>query len=477
MSASRCLLAVCLVLVSCFPAFGDDDPAASDTWRSIIRGVEESIGGQQRYLDASQRELPALYQDLSQGLSKAEERLNQVLLLKGVAGETPWAYRTIYHQLVSVQDYVEMKKRPLEQRKATLLQSRQDYEYLSGIERKSREHDPDSPTAAALSGPVDDLHRLKQEVLGVKGEINESLAPSDALLERINHSRNATLHHYYGVLAGYYFTPSVALWSFEGLQRLRGDLFEWVVGAPRFWLPLLEWVHWGEFFSWTAFVFAGLFVPIWLVVRWVARRRQPALDSGGLLLGFAWLALSAAILEALDRSFFTTNQLTMMAIPVLATLGALRLTHVLLHSPVPIPTPAPAPEDETEEGEAEEEGGEAPEAPADETEAPAAEVVPAAGPAPAGRSPLFPLWALMSAGALLQVLNTPATVLQVVWPVCLALAAWRVRRRARSVEEGPEWYMLRLSFWVLLGLTAAAVLDMAAMALVLAQAWFMLLAT
>ncbi|MFW5837537.1 MAG: mechanosensitive ion channel family protein, partial [Desulfovibrionaceae bacterium] len=164
----------------------------------------------------------------------------------------------------------------------------------------------------------------------------------------------------------------------------------------------------------------------------------------------------------------------------LATMGVLRLTHVLLHSPAPVPVQEQSEsgeDDEEEEGAASEEGGgEGGEAQAVEAGAPAGKAAPAAGPVPAGRSPLFPLWTLMAVGALWQVLNTPATVLQVVWPVCLALAAWWIRRRVRSVEDGPERSMLRLSFWVLVVLTAAAVLDMAAMALVLSQAWFMLLA-
>jgi small-conductance mechanosensitive channel len=471
----RGLAWVLLLLALAAPAAAED-VGSEKMWGSIIDGVEQSIQNQRQTLDKFYDELEALEKNLNYGLAKADNRLSQILLLRSVAGDTPWAYRTLSNQFLALHAYVELHKRPLEERKSTLLQARNDYRDLSEIEAKSRSRYPRSSTTLALAQPVRELHQLKQEVLKAKENINKALAPSDSLLQQIKAARNATLDTYYSSLESYYMKPSAVLWSFEGLFRLRKDLLDWGSNTPRFWAPLIIWVHWGEFFGYLLLYWALSFFSCWLLLRWAARRASFG-NPRPLRFGLAMLTLAGAILAALCDSLFTMNQLTMLAIPVFATLGLQQMCRELLH---PAPVAAQRAPDESRDG-GEENLGDPEMEDISVEKSTGAEAESSPPPSAVGLvrrtslGSLFPLWLLMVGGVLLQAANTPAMLLQFVWLIFLIATGVWVFRHTRRVVDPVEKFLLRASLWFMGAMAGMTVFGFAALALVLFQAWFMLL--
>lgn len=489
----RIRLGLALALVLLLSLLAASANAEEKIWGSLIEGVEQSIQNQQQALEAFYGDIEEAEAELHRGLAEADDRLSQILLLRSVAGDTPWAYRTLFNQFWALQVYVELQKKPLEQRKRSLMQVRNDYESLSEIEAKSKDRDPRSRTTRALAKPVRELHKLKQEVSAAKESINAALAPSDNLLQQIAAARAATLEAYYDSLTSYYLEPSAPLWSFEGLFRLQQDLADWALNTPRFWAPLIVWIHWWAFLGALVLYWALFFSSGWLLLRRLSARKGSRWSPRPLSFGLAMATLSLANLAALCNALFTPNQLTMLSIPVFATLGVQQLCRKLLHpdrfweegalaAACANGSAALAPEDEDAGGTSEAD----PEALASVEAQSAAED--AAGRstatgAPVGEvrqtslGPLFPLWLLTAAGVFLQVLNAPASVLQLVWLAALVAGGLWVRRRARSVDDPVEKSMLRVSQWLMAGLAVGAVFGFAALALALFQAWFMLLLT
>ena len=70
--------------------------------RSIADGLQKSLAVKTGEIAAIQRNIPQLKTDFSEGLARISRHLDQVLLLRGVAGETPWASRTLLMQLTEL---------------------------------------------------------------------------------------------------------------------------------------------------------------------------------------------------------------------------------------------------------------------------------------------------------------------------------------------------------------------------------------
>lgn len=62
-------------------------------WRSIADGLGRNIALRRQELDHIRKQLPPAKAALAAVLTRMGSRLDQVTLLRGVAGETPWASR------------------------------------------------------------------------------------------------------------------------------------------------------------------------------------------------------------------------------------------------------------------------------------------------------------------------------------------------------------------------------------------------
>jgi hypothetical protein len=106
------------------------------TWRTILHGIEKDLDLRIRQSEALRRMLPDMKNALGDALAKADNRLDQLVLLRGVAGETPWAFRSILIQLRELERFVKLKRVPLDDRQARLAQAKKDYASIRAIRKK-----------------------------------------------------------------------------------------------------------------------------------------------------------------------------------------------------------------------------------------------------------------------------------------------------------------------------------------------------
>ncbi|WP_246287677.1 mechanosensitive ion channel domain-containing protein [Desulfolutivibrio sulfoxidireducens] len=247
-----------------------DHDAEAKTWRTIVSGIEKDLDLRIRQTETLRRMLPDMKNDLGDALAKADNRLDQLILLRGVAGETPWAFRSILIQLRELERYVELKRSPLDDRQARLAQAKQDYASIRAIRKKGLTLDYAAGTSDTLDAPVARFRAFKKDLDEIKAEVDAALSQATVLQADIASARQDMAAGFVDSLKRYYFAPSDNLLTMEGWQSLADDLTEWGESFPRFCGPLVTWVRWTPFFLY-AVSFFSLFV---LAAVLVASRRR-----------------------------------------------------------------------------------------------------------------------------------------------------------------------------------------------------------
>ncbi|MDQ7831477.1 MAG: mechanosensitive ion channel [Desulfovibrionaceae bacterium] len=230
------------------------------TWQSILAGLEKDLDLRIRQTETLRTILPAMKTELGDALAKADNRLDQLMLLRGVAGDTPWAYRSILIQLRELARYVELKRSPLDDRQAKLAQAKKDYSSIRAIRKKGLTMDYAVGTSDSLDAPLARFREFKKDLDEIKADVDEALAQADQLQTDIAQVHDTIQTGFVDALKQYYFSRSDPLLTMVGWQSLRDDMQEWAEAFPRFVGPLVGWVRWTSFFSYLVVFFAVLYL-------------------------------------------------------------------------------------------------------------------------------------------------------------------------------------------------------------------------
>ncbi len=244
--------------------------AEAKTWRTILSGIEKDLDLRIRQSEALRRILPDMKNALGDALAKADNRLDQLILLRGVAGETPWAFRSILIQLRELERFVELKRAPLDDRQGKLAQAKKDYASIRAIRKKGLTLDYAADTSDTLDAPVARFRVFKKDLDEIKAEVDAALSQADSLRNDIAAAHKDISADFVDSLKRYYFAPSANLLTVDGWQSLIDDLAEWRESFPRFFGPLVTWVRWEPFFLYAT----GFFCFFVLLGNVVIRRRK-----------------------------------------------------------------------------------------------------------------------------------------------------------------------------------------------------------
>ncbi|MFZ5812282.1 MAG: mechanosensitive ion channel domain-containing protein [Thermodesulfobacteriota bacterium] len=469
------------------------------TWRTILRGIEKDLDLRIRQSEALRRMLPDMKNALGDALAKADNRLDQLILLRGVAGETPWAFRSILIQLRELERFVELKRAPLDDRQARLAQAKKDYASIRAIRKKGLTLDYAADTSDTLDAPVARFRAFKKDLDEIKAEVDAALSQADTLQNDIAAAHEDISAGFVDSLKRYYFAPSANLLTVEGWQSLIDDLAEWRESFPRFCGPLVTWVRWKPFFLYAA----GFFCFFVLLGSVAIRRRRvtgrggdarpepssetvsdtigeggaaghpdasansplspgdadaepiastrehspgtatvaSAVRKGAGVPGLGWMVIfsGAAFYLANQLTLFTNNQFVALGWVTLAALGVM-----LVLSRHPSPGIGQSRD----------------------------------GMVPLSKRPLCVFFVLFALGAFLQAVNTPASLLNLVWTLACLAASVRLYR-LRSVSHGGRGLrdFAAVTGYGMAVMVPVCLAGFGPQALILTQAFFMLLLT
>jgi len=412
-------------------------PEENATWMTILDGVKRDMALRESQLGVIRDALPDFKKELNHGLAKADNRLDQILLLRGVAGRTPWAQRTILIQYRELIRYIELKKAPLKEKKDLLARTKREYSTIRTIRTQGAGEKYAEGTQESLQDTAVDFRDLKRDVSEVKDEVDKALLTADNLIAQVQKALDLDVDHYIEILTEYYFAPSGGLLTLRGWDMLTSDMAEWSNNCVRFWRPLLTWVEWGDFFLYLVayalvFLMAGR-----LFGRYLSKRGVVEIDGyKRYLTGWRFFSVALAVLLAARSTIFTNNMLVAMVWVSLMTLGLTRISTAFLS----------ARDGHDDEGRL-------------------------------ADSPLFTLWALFAAGEAIEVLNIPASGINCFWLAALCLAIWRLMiLRKRACIPG-ERSSIGWSVWLLTLFAVLTPFGWGAQTLIMSQAWYMLLLT
>jgi len=347
-------------------------------WRSIAEGLRQSIVIKRQELDRINKYLPTEKASLADDLAHVSSRLDQMLLLRGVAGQTPWASRTLLMQINELSHAVFLACEPLTDMQDALSRTKQEYATLRQIRAQNASREYADLINEELAGPGRDFKNLKHEVDTVKQDVDAALAQATALQADIERTRANEVARFIEVFTATYFASSGSLLRPAGLAGVMDDLQEWFDAAPRFWRPVIAWTGWGWFALVVGLAFAG-----GLGTLWVFARRWPVL-GGGALPGLVWLTAGLALGAGRYTVLYSANQFTSL----LWVLAICRGLTLLIRR----------------------------------------------GPA------LSVLFASFLAGAAMDVVNLPASAISALWPVVAGLAFWRLHA-AGAGRSSSAWVL------------------------------------
>ncbi len=436
------LMALCLPSQPC-PAQDSATPPetapagkAETTWKTMVEGIEHDIYLRDASVQRIEQAFPEMRDELFHGLAKAGNRLDQLTLLHGVSGSTPWAYRTIIIQLDSLKEYILLKMAPLLEDKAKINQIKDDYQAIRNIRLRQKTTNLEVMISPSIDGATSDYRTLKRDVKDIKVAIDETLQKADILLASIADDRNATSQIYYKVFENYYFKPAPSIFSRSGLRDMVEEAAQWADNMPRFWYPLIIWVQWDHFILY----FAGCALVLWALGAYALQYLRGRLQatSGHHIArrgGWVLISLGLGLAASLALTYFTSNQATILGWVDLVALGLIILTNSIVKG------------------------------------------VSGMAFSPPSRNPLILLYCLMLLGDLMHIFILPAACLNLVWLPALAFAFLRMRQIAGTNEIPLDRGLARASTPVLALFGLLALFSYSAASIILTQIWFMGLLT
>ncbi|MFW5488131.1 MAG: mechanosensitive ion channel family protein [Desulfovibrio sp.] len=406
------------------------------TWKTMVEGIEHDISLRDASVQRIEQAFPEMRDDLYYGLAKASNRLDQLTLLHGVSGSTPWAYRTILIQLDSLKRYVQLKMAPLWKAHNKINQIKDDYHAIRNIRLRQKSSNLDVLVSPSMANATAGYRDLKHSVKDIKNDINDALSKGDTLLAAIADDRNATLQIYFDEFRRYYFAPAPSLFTRSGLHDMADEAMQWADNMPRFWYPLLVWVHWENFLLYFAFCSLALWAAGAIVLQRLRERLQTA--SGHHIAkrgGWVLISLGLGLATSLYLTYFTGNQATHLAWVDMVALGMIILTNSIVKGVSGMEFSRPS------------------------------------------QNPLTLLFALMVLGDLMHIFIVPAACLTLIWLPAIALAFLRMRSIARTNKIPLDRGLARVSTPVLAIFGGLALFSYPAASLILTQIWFMALLT
>lgn len=289
-------------------------------WNAVLAGIEQDVERRAARVEEVRLALPRLSEDMQAALSQADNRLTQLLILRGVSGRTPWSLRTLRSQYLSLDLFLLAKARGLELAREHLDKIKAANETLRSIRHKSDDVAYDDATVAALTEPARRLAALKKEMEGLRGEIDANLALAAQLRARIAAAHETFKLDYVEHLRDYFFRRTTPPLSGEALHQLSAGVREWFDDFERFIVPVFSWTRWPEL----ARVGMGAFLAVWLAGLFAARRL--GMVSGTRFLG-GWSLLSFGVVFVLATftiPFTASHPLNLLLVAV-AVAGATAL--------------------------------------------------------------------------------------------------------------------------------------------------------
>lgn len=298
--AATFLLALVGLCSAPLPAVGQD----TTLWHSIADGLRENIAIKRQELARINQALPAEKNALDVALADVSSRLDQILLLRGVAGETPWASRSLLMQLNELTNAVAAAAGPLGDMREALSRIKQEYAVLRQIRAQNASREYADLVNEELAGPGHDYKVLKGEVDAVKEAVDAALAQTDALDKDIAAARTEEIDRFVELFKQAYFGSSGSLLRLSNLTGMVDDFFQWRNVAPRFWRPVADWTVW----EWYFLVAAANFAAFGLLLLLCRRRwdRVRAWPVGPML----WLGAGLALGVSRHTVLFAGNQFT-----------------------------------------------------------------------------------------------------------------------------------------------------------------------
>jgi small-conductance mechanosensitive channel len=380
-------------------------------WKEVLAGIDRDLDRRAAEVEAVRAELPGLSTEAQAVLASADNRHTQALILRAVAGDTPWALRSLLSLYTGLDRFLERRTMQLRLVETRLERIKQESAVLSEIRSRGPNNDYNDATVAALAEPTRKMDAIRAQVDVLKTQADGILAQFKSLEQTADGSREALKHDYIKVFKAHFFAPSHPFLDGYGLVLLESKTRDWLNDFPMFAVPVLAGTNWA--------LLAGVAIPLWLALwfvgRWAGRwsgSRNTTRGGASSRLGWALLSFGVVVMYVdSDVLAFTSNHMLNLMLVVVAAWGAVILTRGRL---------AP------------------------------------------GALDFF--LKLFVAGSLAQMMDLPAELVCLAWTPVMALAAWNRRRRGRRAEAAGL---------ALLG--AVCLAGFGPQALMAAQAWFLLL--
>ncbi|NDV25109.1 mechanosensitive ion channel family protein [Desulfovibrio sp. JC010] len=407
---------------------------ATETLLNMVNTLEADIQHQEQIVTEINKNSPSMTARYEQRLHKAQVRMDQLKMLRGMAKQTPWSYRTVLMQLHDLGSYVRLAKADLLIEKNRLKKIKAGFDVINEIHFKTKITDP--LLKQKLIETKTEYERVRDDASAVKRNLDAELEKSDRLMEYITEATKVTEKFYASTLKRFYFQPHLILFFPQAWKDISYSFAEWQESYTKFYHPLIVWVEWGNFLL----IMSGITVFLWLTLRYLVKKmlRRPMFSKHQLSFynkGLFLISLGAAILFARFFTLFTANQVTGLVWTEIITLGAIICTRNFLWAREKVQ------------------------------------------PAPLIYTPMFILWSLMTAGDIMHMLTLPAECLSVIWFVLSlsGLAALHFNRRRYVL---PITQATSQANKVILGSGALLTLvGFGTQAMILTQIWFLFLVT
>lgn len=361
-----------------------------NAWKAVLAGIEQDMRRRVARVEEVRLVLPKLIEDIQITMSEADNRLTQLLILRGVAGQTPWSLRTLHAQYLSLDLYLQEKSQDLELAREHLRKIKTENATLRHIREKDDEKAYAGATVAALEEPARRLEALKGEIEGIKADIDANLEQVARLRTQVATAHKALKKDYIEQFRGFFFGRTSPPLDTYGLHQLSGSTSEWLGDFQRFITPVFSWTQWPAL----AGVGLSVFLVVWLAGLFAARRFNLA-DEGHFRSGWPLLSFGVVFYVVTLIIPFTASHPLNLLLVVMAEAGATVLFQHHL---------------------------------------------------PKGRLWLF--FQMFVLGALAEAVSLPAESMCVVWPLAMSWGAWRLWRMGAFWQSG---VFLVLAFMALLG--------------------------
>ncbi|WP_291328855.1 mechanosensitive ion channel domain-containing protein [Desulfovibrio sp. UCD-KL4C] len=408
--------------------------STSKTWTYMLEGIEHDINEQNIAVQSLQKKLPEMLKTFDHRIYKAKDRLDQLKLLRGLAKQTPWSYRTILLQLEDLKGYVLYAKKDLIVEKNRLKKIKKDIDLLSELNiGNSLEL---NVKKELLTKTIDSFKQIRNLSKVIKKEIDVALTNADETIIEISQNKKITTKYYAGSMESFYFQEGPSLLDSSNWQDISYAFEEWQQSHSKFYYPLFVWVNWTNFMSYMVVIALACWLFLRQAVKILLKRSIFANHSmSAYNFGLIMLSLGAGIFIARQLTLFTSNQITGLVWSELITLGVIICARNFLW--------------------------------ANEKTKPAQLI----------HSPMFTLWCLMTAGDILHMLTIPVECIGTIWIFfsLIALIVIHENRKKQSLKITKT--TSKITMYILVLCSILTIFGLGTQAMMFTQLWFLFLVT